>query len=81
MDIATLVISIVSAAAGWTLRHYGIFAPGNAAPQSSPARGTMVVPPPVEATWREELRGLLRAEITAALQSFRSDFASPAKGS
>lgn len=75
-----LVLSLVSGLVGWGIRHFGIIAPANAAPQSRPAAGGTSPPAPAQADWRAELRQLIAEEIQRGLAALASGGAVPPKG-
>lgn len=63
MTIESLLIPLVSVAIGWTLRHYGVIAPGAQAPQTRPASGGTVSPVPAQGDIREYLRMVVQEEV------------------
>ena len=63
MTIESLLIPILSAVIGWTLRHYGVIAPSAQAPQTRPAAGGTVSSAPAQGDFREFLRAVVREEI------------------
>lgn len=67
MTIESLLIPLLSAAIGWTLRHYGVIAPAPQAPQTRPAAGGTVSPVPAQGDIREFLRMVVQEEMQKGL--------------
>lgn len=62
-----LLIPILSAAGGWALRHFEVLMYPSGTPQSRPAAGGTVSPPPVSATLSDEIKSLIVAEVEKGL--------------
>jgi hypothetical protein len=72
MDATTIAISLVSAAIGWAVRHYGLLAPGQVTPLTSTGGSSTVATPPVAATIPELLQKVVAAEVQKGIAYLES---------
>lgn len=63
MTLETILLPLISAILGWAARHYGIVAPSSTAPQTHPAGGGAVSPPPVMARLEPLIQSVVSAEV------------------